>query len=152
VLVQIREKAMDRQKLQHLLSRALARAQAFGSRVVVNGDCGTFPQCDGVHLSAKLLMAAGERPAGSLVGASCHDEAQVAQAARLGLDYIVVGPVMVTASHPEAAPIGWARFAALVAGCPMPAYAIGGLARTDIPAARRHGAHGVALLGAAFAA
>ena len=150
VLVQIREKSMDRQKLQHLLSRALARAQAFGSRVVVNGDCGSFPQCDGVHLTSKRLMAAAGRPPGSLVGASCHDEAELAQAEKLVLDYVVVGPVNNTASHPEARPLGWERFEELARDRPMPVYAIGGLTRKDIPEARRHGAHGVALLGAAF--
>ena len=45
MLVQIREKSMSRQKLQHLLSRALVRARPFGSSVVVNSDCGAFPQC-----------------------------------------------------------------------------------------------------------
>jgi 8-oxo-dGTP diphosphatase len=78
MLVQIREKGMDRLKAQHLLSRALVRAQPFGSRVVVNSDNGTFPQCDGVHLTAGALLAAGARPAGRLVGASCHDEAELA--------------------------------------------------------------------------
>jgi 8-oxo-dGTP diphosphatase len=150
MLVQIREKSMDRQKLQHLLSRALVRAQPFGSTVVVNSDCGSFPQCDGVHLTAKALMAATERPRGSPVGASCHDEAELDQAAKLGLDYVVVGPVKPTASHPGAKPIGWERFAALVRDRPMPAYAIGGLTRADLPEARERGAHGVALLSAAF--
>jgi 8-oxo-dGTP diphosphatase len=150
MLVQIREKSMDRQKLQHLLSRALVRAQPFGSTVVVNSDCGSFPQCDGVHLTAKALMAATERPRGSPVGASCHDEAELDQAAKLGLDYVVVGPVKPTASHPGAKPIGWERFAALARDRPMPAYAIGGLTRADLPEARERGAHGVALLSAAF--
>ena len=48
------------------------------------------------------------------MGASCHDEAELAHAAALGLDYAVVGPVKATASHPDAAPLGWERFAALV--------------------------------------
>ena len=151
MLVQIREKGMPTQKLQHLLSRALVRARPFGSIVVVNGDCGAFPQCANVHLSSAALMAAPARPAGDLVGASCHDEAQVAHAARLGLDYIVVGPVQATGSHPEAAPLGWEGFARLVRDQPMPAYAIGGLSRGDLETARRHGAHGVALLSKAFA-
>jgi 8-oxo-dGTP diphosphatase len=151
MLVQVREKGMDRQKLQHLLSRALVRSGPFGSRVVVNSASGRFPQCDGVHLTAADLMAATSRPAGSLVGASCHDETQVAHAAGLGVDYIVVGPVKPTASHPDSVPLGWERFAALVRDQPMPAYAIGGLTRADLGEARQHAAHGVALLGAAFA-
>ncbi|HSJ98835.1 MAG TPA: NUDIX domain-containing protein, partial [Myxococcota bacterium] len=47
LLVQLREKSMERMRLQHLLSRTLARAEAFGSRVVVNSDCGRFSQCAG---------------------------------------------------------------------------------------------------------
>jgi 8-oxo-dGTP diphosphatase len=150
LLVQIREKEMDRQKLQHLLSRALARAAPFGSRIVVNSDCGALPQCDGLHLTARALMQATARPAGSLVGASCHDSHELDQAARLGLDYAVVGPVRESASHPGARPMGWPAFEALALGRPMPIYAIGGLSRADLAEARRHGAHGVALLGAAF--
>ena len=150
MLVQIREKAMPRQPLQHLLSRALVRARPFGSIVVVNSDCGTFPQCDGVHLTSRALMALAARPAGSLVGASCHDEAQLERAAELGLDYAVVGAVKATSSHPDATPLGWDRFEALVRDRPMPVYAIGGLTRADLPEARRRGAHGVALLSAAF--
>ena len=150
MLVQLREKGMERMKLQHLLSRALSRAELAGSTVVVNSDCGAFPQCRGIHLTAKALMAAKERPDGALVGASCHDAAELAHAAALGVDYAVVGPVKPTASHPGAAPLGWERFAQLVRGLPMPAYAIGGLSRADLPEARRHGAHGVALLRAAF--
>ena len=150
LLVQLREKGWEKQRVQHLLSRALARAEPFGSRIVVNAECGAYPQCRGVHLPAKALMAAQARPEAALVGASCHDEAEVAKAGELDLDYIVVGPVRETASHPGAAPLGWARFEAITRGAPMPVYAIGGLARTDLADARRHGAHGVALLGAAF--
>jgi len=150
MLVQVREKSMDKQKLQHVLSRALARVAPFGSRCVVNSDCGALPQCDGVHLTSQALMGAAARPAGSLVGASCHDARELDRAAELGLDYAVVGPVKATASHPDARPLGWEAFASLIADRPMPVYAIGGLKRSDLAQARRRGAHGVALLSAAF--
>jgi 8-oxo-dGTP diphosphatase len=151
MLVQIREKGMERQKLQHLLSRTLTRAQPFGSRVVVNSDCGTLPQCDGVHLTARALMSAKSRPPGALVGASCHDESELARAEEIGVDYAVVGTVKATASHPGRVPLGWDRFADLARERAMPIYAIGGLVRADLAEARRRGAHGVALLSAAFA-
>jgi 8-oxo-dGTP diphosphatase len=70
---------------------------------------------------------------------------------RLKLDYVVLGPVKETASHPGAAVLGWQRFAQLTRDRSMPVYAIGGLRRGDMGEARRHGAHGVALLSAAFA-
>ena len=150
LLVQVREKGMEAQKVQHLLSRTLARTDPFGSRVVVNSDNGTYPQSGGTHLTAAALMAATRRPEAGLVGASCHDERELDHAAALGVDYVVVGPVKATASHPGAVPLGWERFGALVRDRPMPAYAIGGLARADLAEARRRGAHGVALLGRAF--
>ncbi len=150
LLVQVREKACNFQQVQHILSRALARAQPFGARIVVNSDCGSYPQCRGVHLTAKALMAATERPDATLVGASCHDERELDHAERIGVDYAVVGPVKASASHPGAAPLGWARFAELARDRPMPLFAIGGLTRADLAEARRHGAHGVALLSAAF--
>ena len=150
LLVQIREKGLEPQRVQFLLSRALTRGTPFGAIVVVNSDCGAWPQADGVHLTSKALMAAASRPGGRVVGASCHDAREVAHAAQLGLDYVVVGPVKVTPSHPGAATLGWDGFAALVHDCPLPAYAIGGLSRADLAEAKRHGAHGVALRSAAF--
>jgi 8-oxo-dGTP diphosphatase len=152
LLVLIREKGLDRLRVQHLLSRVLARVEPFGSPVVVNSDCGSFPQCGGVHLTSKALMAAAGRPAGTLVGASCHDEAELTHAVKIGVDYVVVGPVKATRSHPGANPIGWERFASLVNGLPMPAYAIGGLSRADLAEAKTRGGHGAALLSAAFTA
>ena len=150
LLVQIREKGMERMRVQHLLSRALARAQPFVSRVVVNSDCGILPQAEGVHLTAAALMAAGARPEAPLVGASCHDARELAEAARIGVDYVVVGTLKQTASHEHATALGWDRFAALIRGLPMPVYAIGGLRRADLPEARRRGAHGIAVMSAAF--
>lgn len=150
LLVQIREKGLEPQRVQFLLSRALTRGTPFGALVVVNSDCGAWPQADGVHLTSRALMAASERPPGRIVGASCHDAHEMAQAAMLGLDYVVVGPLKPTASHPQASPLGWDGFAALVRDFPLPAYAIGGLTRADLADARRRGAHGVALRSAAF--
>lgn len=150
LLVQIREKGMQRLRVQHLLSRALARAQPFGSRVVVNSNCGIFPQAEGVHLTAAALIATNARPDALLVGASCHDARELEHAARLGVDYVVVGTLKKTASHAHSTALGWERFEELVLGLPMPVYAIGGLRRADLAEARRRGAHGVAVLSAAF--
>src|SRR5260221_4610097 len=86
-------------------------------------------------------MAATERPDATLVGASCHDERELDHAERIGVDYAVVGPVKASASHPGAAPLGWARFAELARDRPMPLFAIGGPTRADPPEARPPGAH-----------
>ena len=152
MLVQIREKSMDRQKLQHLLSRALARAQPFGS---TRGGEQRLRALSPVRRRAPHGEGAdGGRPsarAARLVGASCHDErrAGAGREARRSTTSCV-GPVKPTASHPGAKPLGWERFAALVRDRPMPVYAIGGLTRADLPKRGERGAHGVAMPSAAF--
>ena len=150
VLVQLREKSLPRLPMQHLLSRVLALAAPVGLPVVVNSDCGAYPQGGGIHLTSADLVAAPSRPEAGLVGASCHDAREIGHAAALGLDYALLGPVKPTASHPGATALGWTRFAELAREQPMPVYAIGGLTRADLAEAKRHGAHGVALLSAAF--
>lgn len=100
----------------------------------------------GVHLSAQQLRALRERPLvkGGWVGASCHGADELARAAELGVDFATLSPVCVTASHPDATPLGWQRFAALVAAAQLPVYALGGVGPGDLEHARTAGAQGVA--------
>ena len=58
----------------------------------------------------------------------------------------MLGPVRETATHPGAPTLGWEEFARLAHGAPIPVYAIGGLALSDLDAARSHGAHGLAMI------
>jgi len=107
---------------------------------------------DGVHLPSHALATTCERPTHSWVGASVHDEKELARAGELGLDFAVLGPVQVTASHPGQSPLGWTRFERIAAGTSLPVYAIGGLDSEALPMALACGAHGVALLSAAWRA
>jgi 8-oxo-dGTP diphosphatase len=54
--------------------------------------------------------------------------------------------VLPTASHPGEPGLGWARFAELVAGTPLPVFALGGMRTEMLETARAHGAHGIALM------
>ena len=153
-LIQLREKTFPAARLERLATDLLHLARPHGARVLLNGDAALAQRlgCDGVHWPAATLLAARERPAGMLCAASTHDAAELARAAELGLDFVVLGPVMATPSHPGARPLGWERFAELIAATPMPVYALGGLALADLATAQTHGAHGVALRRAAFGA
>lgn len=103
---------------------------------------------DGVHLNARRLLASTARPlpAARWVGASCHNEAEVRHANRLGLDYIFIGAVQPTPSHPGGATLGWDGFARLVRLSNLPAFAIGGMGVDDIPRAQSLGGQGVAAI------
>ena len=81
-----------------------------------------------------------------LCGASCHGAQQLAHAAKLGLDYVMLSPVMATRSHEDVMPLGWDTFAELIESYPLPAYALGGMQVSDLHQARMQGAHGIAML------
>jgi len=147
-LVQVREKSMPRDRLIALAREVTAIAHARGARVLVNGDTEVAhaAHADGVQLPSARLAVLDARPQLALVGASCHDAAELRRAERLGADFAVVGPVNATPTHPDRAPIGWAGFRALAAGAAIPVYAIGGLTRADFDQAWARGAHGLAMI------
>jgi 8-oxo-dGTP diphosphatase len=62
----------------------------------------------------------------------------------------VVGPVLPTATHPDAAGMGWATLTSLVAACGIPVFAIGGLDASHRQAAHDCGAHGIAAIRGAW--
>jgi 8-oxo-dGTP diphosphatase len=153
-LIQLREKSFAPGRLRALTEKLLAISARYGARVLLNGDADTARElgCAGVHWSAARLLAARSRPDDMLCAASTHDAAELEQAATLGVDWVVLGPVRQTPTHPDARPLGWQRFAELAAGSPMPVYALGGLSAEDLDVAVAHGAHGVALRRAAWPA
>ncbi len=133
-----------------LVATCLELCRAHGASLVVNPltDAVALPQGVGLHLNSRRLMALAARPAGveGLVGASCHDAAQLRHAGDLGLDYALLSPVAKTASHPDAAPLGWTRFAELADQAALPVYALGGMGIDDVFTARSHGGQGIAAI------
>jgi len=147
-LVMVREKQMVPAELLRFASEVVARCRRGGTRVVVNSDAeaARASGADGVHLPSAALMANSTRPRFALCGASCHDERELRQAARLDLDYVVLGPVLPTASHPGAPGLGWDGFRELVRAFRLPVYALGGMREDYLERAWESGAHGIALM------
>jgi 8-oxo-dGTP diphosphatase len=151
-LVQIREKSMAPAARASLVAQALPLVRERGASLLVNGDdaLAALAGADGVHLTSAELMASRSRPGFRIVGASCHDERELARAAELGVDLAVLGPVAQTATHPGSPALGWERFRKLVANYPLPVYAIGGLEAGDLDQAWAAGAHGIAAIRGAW--
>jgi 8-oxo-dGTP diphosphatase len=150
--VMVREPQMPRHELQAFAREVVVRCRAAGAEVVVNGDTEVAIACgaNGVHLPARTLLAARQRPEFALCGASCHDETELQQAQALGLDYAVVGPVAATPTHPGQPGLGWACFTQMIEGTAIPIFAIGGMLTTDLEQAWHSGAHGVAMIRGAW--
>lgn len=151
-LIQLREPALDASQLRSLLDEVLVRARAHGARVVVSGrhDVSLWERADGVHFTSAQLASLDRRPALPLVAASTHTREQIDRAAALDLDFVVAGPVLPTASHPAQPALGWEGFATMIENAALPIYAIGGLRAESASAAIERGAHGVAMLSAAW--
>jgi 8-oxo-dGTP diphosphatase len=147
-LVQVREHDMPPEQLESFARRVVELAHEHEARVLVNGDEALARRCgaDGVHLPSERLMRQKQRPGTRIWAASCHDAAELAQAARFSADFVVLSPVLPTLTHPDAAGMGWEKFAALVKNYPLPVYALGGMQPELLDTAMQHGAHGVSLL------
>ena len=131
----------------------LALARTLGStfldRLFVNDrlDVALAVDAVGVQLSATGLSPKEARRLRPTwwIGVSVHtpEEAIAAQAG--GADYLLVGPVFATPTHPEAQPLGvggLARFTRLG----LPVVAIGGVTRANAREVVSAGAHGVAMI------
>ncbi|MGH8704396.1 MAG: Nudix family hydrolase [Burkholderiales bacterium] len=146
-LVQVREPELAPAEREAFTGAVLALTHRYRGKVLVKSR---FAGADGIHYTAKELMALRERPQGLLAAASCHDALELARAEQLGLDFAALGPVHATASHAPMRPLGWEGFAALARGASIPVYAIGGLRRGELERAWQSGAHGVAMIAGAW--
>jgi 8-oxo-dGTP diphosphatase len=145
-LVQIREAALPPDAREAFARAVVERCHAHGALALVNGDAALAKRigADGLHLPAAQLAACTTRPEFEWVGAACHSRAELEQAARLGLDYALLGHVLPTPSHPGEPALGWEGFSALVGELSIPVLALGGLDAGQMPTARAAGAHGIA--------
>ncbi|HEX5756313.1 MAG TPA: Nudix family hydrolase [Arenimonas sp.] len=145
--LQLRVPTADAEARAWLARALLPRCRAVAADLLVNGDVALARALGiGLHLRSAQLREFSQRPlpAGQLLAASCHDREELQRARALGVDFVVLGPVRPTASHPDAQALGWGGFAALREQCDLPIYALGGLGPDDLATARAHGAQGIA--------
>ena len=149
-LVQFRSKNLGGSARLETLARVADLCRRYNSILLCNGpaDIATKAGGTGLHLTALELMQLEARPVGDTtwVAASCHNEEELLQAGRIGLDFCVLSPVQPTASHPLDEVLGWSRFAELAGDATIPVYALGGMRPADLAEAHRHFGHGIALI------
>lgn len=147
-LIQVREKGMSGSELERFAAAVIALARPHGAQVLINSDIRLALRldADGVHLTSAQLASLKQRPALRWCAASCHSAEELARAVDLGVDFVVLGPVQTTPSHPGSVPLGWEGFAALARGASVPVFALGGMKPADLETAWRSGAHGIAMV------
>lgn len=147
-LIQIRDKTLPPAQRLWFAETVCQLARSHGALLLVNDDTDLARRigADGLHLSAASLAGCRARPDFAWVGASCHGQDEIRHAGELGLDYALLGPVLPTPTHPEAAGLGWSGFAREAAGNTLPVFALGGMQTTLLATAQANGAHGIALM------
>ncbi len=145
-MIQIRLKTLKTPVTDALLAELRFKAQAgacqllFNSALPISSDSSI-----GIHLTGQDLMSRSVKPKGfKWVAASCHTAIELAQAEKIGVDFAVLAPVQITASHPDAPALGWPQFKQLTENCGIPVYALGGVGVADLPQVKRCGGQGVA--------
>lgn len=124
------------------------------SRLIVNdrADVARICGAGGVHLPEQGLPIAAARallPAGATVGRSVHSAEDARRAADQGADYVFLGPIWETPSHPGRPPLGPD---AIAAAQPARVIAIGGVTPERARVCREAGAYGVAAIRAVWEA
>jgi thiamine-phosphate diphosphorylase len=151
VALHARDRTASGAALTRAAQRLVALARPPEAAVIVNGrpDVANAVGAQGVQLGAGDLRPAEARaslPRG-WIGCSVHSAVEAEAAASDGADYLLVGNIYETSSHPgrPAVGLGLLRHAARLG---LPVIAIGGIDAARAAAVRDQGAYGVAAISA----
>jgi len=138
------------------LSTSLRDIVSGRGRLVVNGraDVAFASRADGVHLPADGLPPTGARQAlgpDALVGLSVHSVDEVAASASEPIDYLMLGTIFPSPSHPGGQLTGL-EGVRRAAGLPIPMVGVGGITAENAVDIIEAGAQGVAVISAIFSA
>lgn len=122
--------------------------------VVMNDDIEAAIEAgvDALHIGQRDMPAASARARigpDMLLGLSVNSESAAQTVDPALVDYVGVGPVFATPTKTDhEQPIGFAGLARIVAACPVPAVAIGGLKQQHVSDVLAAGASGIAVVSA----
>ncbi len=150
-IVQLREKDMAAGELLALaeaMRNVTAKANAL---FLVNDrvDVALAIGADGVELGEEAMPVAAVRRIASrqlLIGRSVHSMDGAREAEAQGADFLVVGAIFPSVSHPGAVPAGLELLAQIQTAVHIPFLAIGGVDVTNVAKVIAQGAAGVAVI------
>ena len=150
-MVQLREKDLPTRDLLDLGNR-VRDAIAGRALLLINGraDIAFAVGADGVHLPADGLPTDGARAtlgAGSIIGRAVHSAAEVTGPETLGADYLELGTIFPSRSHPAGAPLGLPALRSAT-GARIPLIAVGGITAGNVAEVIAAGVAGIAVISA----
>ena len=138
-------------RLTHLARILCEPAAASGVTLFVNDrvDIALAVSPVGVHLGSRSLPPTEARHllgTRCLLGVSVHSEKEAGEAAESGADYLFLGPLFETPSHPGVAAMGAELMDGVSSRVDIPVVGIGGVTPERTVAVLASGAHGVAAI------
>ncbi|WP_417517822.1 Nudix family hydrolase [Marinobacter sp.] len=148
-LLLLRAPGMAAEDYCALAESASDLCEAAGVGLLVHGSLSVFdenPDAAGLHLPWHEAETLDARPVpdGVWLGVSCHNAHEIEHAVAIGADYVTLGPVKHTATHPDAPAMGWLQFREQVSRATIPVFALGGLEPADLDRVKHSGGQGVA--------
>jgi len=154
VAVHLRPRQVSARRTLQLAQDLARRARSTGGWLVVNGrsDIARVAAAQAVQLGhGSLPVPAARRVVGDAcaIGVSVHGPGECREAAELGADYVLLGTVFPTPSHPGS-PTGGLGLVASCVGIGCPVIGIGGIDEDSTGPVLGAGAHGVAVIRAVW--
>ena len=148
-MVEVRAHELDKNELSILAEQVVATVGA-GAIVVVNGDhsVALASGAHGVHLRDGDPMNVEDSGSGMLTGQSVHSVESAVRAERAGADYVILGTIFPSASHPGGRTGGTNLVREVVRQVSIPVIGIGGITSQNARDVTEAGASGVAVIGA----
>jgi thiamine-phosphate diphosphorylase len=149
-LVQVREKDLPAGELLEL-TRFLLESVGSRAKLIINdrADIALIAGAHGVQLGEEgLPVAAARKIVGNsgLIGRSVHSVAAATQAQDYGANFLIVGTMFASRSHPGEAPTGPGLMQEISGKCQLPLIGIGGITPENASAVIQAGASGVAVI------
>lgn len=152
-IIQLREKYATPREFYTQAAECLAYARIRGVKIIINDrvDIALMSGADGVHVGQDDIPPQAARKvlgAEKIIGHSTHSVDQAIAAARLGVDYVAIGPIFSTKTKVNADPVvGFVDLAAIRSAIsPTPLVAIGGIDMMNIADVLGAGADSTAVI------
>ncbi len=149
-LVQLREKDLPGRPLLELAGE-LRAVIGNSAMLLINErvDVAAAARADGVQLGEEALPTKEARKIlgpEALIGRSVHSEQGAQMAEAEGADFLLVGTIYATSSHPGHEPAGPELIRRIAASCSLPLIGIGGINEANLGLVLEAGAQGVAVI------
>ena len=154
VALHLRARELPASTIFQIASELQSIAAEAGSLLLINDrvDVALTARAHGVQLGRRSLPIPVARRvmATGIIGYSAHGAEESVAAERDGADFLLVGSIYPTASHPGETPGGIGLLERCVAACRKPVLAIGGLTADNVAEVCAAGAYGGAVIRAVW--